>query len=78
MHTVFKFNQDIDTNPSKDNLSEELNLRKPISFFVIKTMSIVKILICSTHIVDLLCQVRVCIPIYKMYMMHFNLSTYVH
>ena len=44
MHTVFKFNQDIDTNPSKDNLSEELNLRKPISFFVIKTMSIVKIL----------------------------------
>ena len=32
----------------------------------------------STRALDLLYQVRVCMPIYKMYMLHFNLSTNVH
>ena len=77
MHTVFKFNRGIIvTNTSKYNLAEGLDLKKPIK--VSLKIPLKRYLICSTRALDLLCQVRACMPIYKMYVLHFNLSTYVH
>ena len=87
MHTVFKFNRGIIvTKTSKYNLSEGLDLKSQLKFLCHKNNvcsqnlneNMERYLICSTHALDLLCQVRACMPIYKMYVLHFNLSTYVH
>ena len=40
--------------------------------------NITRYFIRSSPALDLLCQVRACMSIYKMYALHFNLSTYVH
>ena len=63
MHTVFKFNPGIVTNTCRKTWFEKANK----SSFIIKIMSVSKI-----------AMIRACIPIYKMYALHFNLSTYVH
>ena len=83
MHTVSKFNRGIISSTFKYNLAEFEKAKK--SLLGVKIMSVVKIsmkikkyLICSTRALYLLCQVRACMPIYKMYVLHFNLSTYAH
>ena len=86
MKTVFMFSRGILTNTFKYNFAEGLHLKKSIKFLYDKNNvccqnlneNIKRYLICSTRALNLLCQVRACMPIYKMYVLHFNLSTYVH
>ena len=87
MKTVFKFNRGMVTNTFKYNFGEGgPHLKKSIKFLYDKNNvccqnlneNIKRCLIWSTRALDLLCQVRTCMPIYKMYVLHFNLSPYVH
>ena len=82
MHTVFKLNRGIATSTSKYNLAEGPDLKKSIKFLYHKNVCCqnlnenIKIyLICST--LDSQCHVKACMPICNMYVLHFNLSTYV-
>ena len=86
MQTVFKLNRSIVTNTSKYNLAEGLDLKIQCKFLCHKNNvcsqnldeNKKRHLISSTRTVDLLCQVGACMPIYTTYVLHFNLSTYVH
>ena len=86
MEIVFKFNRGIVTNTFKYNFAEGPHLKKSIKFLYDKNNvccqnlneNIKRYLIWSTRALDLLCQVRTCMPISKMHALRFNLSTYVH
>ena len=86
MHTVFKIHRGFVTNTSTYNLAEELDLKRPTKFPCYKNNvycqnlneNTKRYLICSTCALNLLYQLRACMPIYKMYAFHFNLSAYVH
>ena len=86
MHTVFKLDRGIVTNNSKYNLAEGFDFKKPMKFLCHKNNescqnlneNVKRYLICSTRALDLLSQVRMCMSIYKMHVLYFNLSTYLH
>ena len=71
MHTDFKFNRGTVTNTSKCNLAKGLDLKNPIKVPCHKknvfcqnfNENIKRCLISSTGALDLLCQVKACMPI---------------